>query len=242
MKPLPRLRRLVLLLLLATVIAAPPGCGPRKPAPLTPEMLPRYGDPGRRTIWDATPPEARGELYAQSIRAADRGWARLVQGQIDAAVPALNRAWSLDPGNRRALWGLATAQFERARGASATKEGVTPAVLAMMDEAVGLMRDALAAGGGGDPPVALVTDAAYVRATRGHLRQTLGVGGSDDDYAAAQAMLQRAEAAGPSRVVYEAWAKLETYRGYPRKAAVYEARAREVGRSGEADATRPAAE
>ena len=227
------------ILTLLVALAVPLGCASPKPPP-TPEMLPRYGDASARTVWDATPPQDRGALYAGSIRAADRGWSRLSQGELDRAMPLLNRAWSLDPDNRRALWGMATVQFERARRASATKAGVTPAVLAAVDEAVGLMNDALAAGDAA-PPVALVADAAYVRATRGHLRQTLEVGGSETDYAAAQAMLRRAEAAGPTRLVYETWAKLETYRGYPRKAAVYEARAREVGRAGEADATRPVA-
>ena len=202
------------------------------------EILPRYGDASRETIWDRTPPDKRAELFAPSQTASDRGWSYAYAGRLDDAMRRFNQAWLLDPRNARALWGMAIVQFERARAGSAKKKGVTPATLATVDSAVSLMDDALSADSGG-PDVALVTDAAFVRATRGGLRKSLNVGGSDEDLDAAGSLLQRAEAIKRTPQVLETWAVLEEYRGYPRRAAEYRAQARQLRRDGEVTSTRP---
>ena len=230
----------VAFLLLAT------GCrsGPPPIVPGTPaaegydDAQPRYGDASRQTLWDRTPPAKRAELFAPSQTASDRGWSYAYQGRFDDAMRRFNQAWLLDPNNARALWGMGIVQFERARADSATKKGATPATLALLDGAAALMDDALAAGAT-PPGVELVTDAAFVRATRGGLRKSMNVGGADEDFDAAGTLLQRAEAMKQTPQVLETWAVLEEYRGYPRRAAEYRAQARQLRRDGEVTSTRP---
>ena len=236
-KPLPASRFVAVALLAAALVG---GCATRDrpPALDAAETLPRYGDATRQTIWDRATPAQRLELPAQSRQASERGWSLSYQGRLDEAMARFNRAWLLDPDNPRALWGMGIVQFERARASSATKKGATPATLALIDGSASLMDDALAAGA--TPPGAeLVTDAAFVRATRGGLRRNLDVGGWEADFDAAGSLLQRAEAMRRTPQVLETWAVLEEYRGYPRRAAEYRAQARQLRRDGEVTSTRP---
>ena len=114
---------------------------------------------------------------------------------------------------------------------------MTPPALAMVDDAVELVDDALAAGPTA-PPVALVIDAAYLHATRGKIRTDRGAGGAESDYDAAEALLKRAESMRPTKALYETWAKLEEYRGNARESALFQVRARNVGRAAAEEAPR----
>ena len=185
------------------------GCAAERPASSWPaELQPRFGDPSRPTVWSQTQPENRLPLIDASRRESERGWALALQGELDAAAGRLNRAWSLDPRNARALWGLANVEFERARRLSGDPQE-RPTTMRLLDSAVSLSDEAIAVSP--EPPNPdLLADAAYMRATRGSLRQTPQA--RQDDFARAEALLKRAEAVGPTPQVSAARASLERYR------------------------------
>ena len=190
--------------------------------PAVDNTLPRYGDPGRETIWGRTPPEQRSRLPEQSVDASDRGWTYARQHELDTAMRRFNQAWLLNPDNAEALWGMAIVQFQRGRDASPRR--ANEAAIRFVDESLGLFADASDAG---EASIPFLTDRALATACRGGLRKWMGRPGASADFNEAEKLLRQAENLGEHPHVDETWAALEHYRGNPAKAAEYERKARQ---------------
>jgi tetratricopeptide (TPR) repeat protein len=192
-------------------------------------QLPKFGDPHYQTIWSRAPAADRARLTQSSSECSQDGWSSLLKGDRSTAMKRFNQAWSLNPRNARALWGMAIVQYERTRRASGPSP--TPADLAKMDEAALLIEEAAALP---SPEASLLNDAAMVVTTRGAMREHLGVEGTTTDFARAEALLRRAEAMEVHPLIYENWAALERHRGRHESAERYAEKARQLrrGRAG----------
>ena len=213
-------------LMFLAVLFAVAGCahaqGPTS-QPAVDNTLPRYGDPGRETIWSRASPEERNRLPELSKDAAKRGWDYVGRGDLDTAMRRFNQAWLLYPQNADALWGMAIVQYQRAQ--QAAPDQPNEAAVKLVDESLGLFADAKAAGAAS---ASFLTDQALVTASRGGLRKAMEQPAATADFDEAEALLRKAEKLEANPHVYETWAALEQYRGNSAKAADYERRAKKL--------------
>ncbi|MEO0586889.1 MAG: hypothetical protein AAF078_04535, partial [Planctomycetota bacterium] len=147
----------------------------------------------------------------------------LERGDVETAIKRFNQAWSMHPDNASALWGMAIVQTLRAQSLEPTDDQT----LTRMNSAVELIAEAIALP---EPDASMLTDAAWIVATRGGLRRFRRVGLEGQDFAAAEDLLQQAEAWEKHPRIYEIWAALERYRGDEEKAKEWELKAEELAK------------
>ena len=205
---------------LLTLLVMVRASGPATHPAVDSNLLPRYGDAGKATIWSTAAPAERPKLRHFSEDAADKGWAYLQRGDPETAMKRFNQAWLLCPENVGATWGMAIVEFERAKRLSPHRP--TADALALLDRAVALADDAAALP---SPPAPLLHDAAMLRVTRADVRRETKVPGAASDLDDADALLRRAEALDPNPMIYDTWATLERARGHADHAAAYDRKA-----------------
>lgn len=209
-----------ILLLTSLVLAC---ARPQVPGDLFDNTVPKYGDPKYKTIWSWTDPGDRPRNRENSIEAAELGWGYFEKGDLSTAMKRFNQAWSLDPANPRALWGMAVVQYRKSR--SAPEDGASRDRIECLDEAVSLIEEAAALPLPGGP---LLHHCATMLTTRGLLRKEQGVDGWTADFDRADQRLRLAESIEAHPMIYEAWSKLESYRGHPDLAERYARKARQL--------------
>ena len=205
---------------LLALLAAVPVTAPATNPAVDSNLLPRYGDAGKATIWSTTAAAGRPKLRRFSDDAAGKGWDYLQRGDPETAMKRFNQAWLLCPENAGATWGMAIVEFERAKRLAPNR--ATADALALLDQAVALADDAAALP---SPPAPLLHDAAMLRVTRADVRRELKVPGAASDLDDADALLRRAEALDPNPMIYDTWATLERARGHADRAAAYDRKA-----------------
>lgn len=89
-------------------------------------LEPKYGDKPKTAeqqaaddkLIAALTTQFQGDLKAPSLEASKRGWAYLLDNQLDMAMRRFNQAWLLAPNNGMAIWGMAVVEMRRSRAVS----------------------------------------------------------------------------------------------------------------------------